>query len=122
MRNVDPADLWFGAVLGVIMVGVFALYAIVAWDSATSPSFQSQMLPLIGMLIAMSVVRGPIDRLSRGPRFLAWFIFFTASFALFTITRGEGFNLALAAAMGLALTIFGFVVDYFRSRREAERG
>jgi hypothetical protein len=119
---VDPADIWFGVVFGLIAVGVFALFAIVARDSATRPSFQSQMLPLIGMLIAMSIVRGPIDRLGRGPRFLAWFIFFTASFALFAISRGEGFNLALTAGMGLALTIFGFVVDYFRSRREAERG
>jgi hypothetical protein len=121
VRKVYHSDILFGVVVGVIAVGVFALYAIVVWDSATSSSFQSQMLPLVGMLIAMSVVRGPIDRLGPGPRFLCWFIFFTVSFALFAVTRREGFNLALAAGMGLALATFGLVADYFRSRREAHR-
>ena len=119
MRKVDPADLWFGAVLGVVMVGVFALAAIVAWDSVTSTTFQSNALPFIGLWIVVGVVRSPIGRLSRGARFLAWFLFGTVSFALFTFSRGEAINPALAAGLGLAWAVADLLVEHFRSKREA---
>jgi hypothetical protein len=122
VRNVDPADIWFGVVFGVIAVGVFALYAIVAWDSATSSSFQSRFLPIFGLWIAISIVRRPIDRLSRRPRFLAWFLFGAASAALFTFGWGDPINPALAVGMGLALAILDLVTEYFRQKREAEHG
>ena len=122
MRKVDHADILFGVVFGVIAVGVFALYAIVAWDSATSISFQSRFLPMIGLCIAMSIVRRPIDRLRRRPRFLAWFLFGTVSTALFTFSWGDPINPALAAGMGLVLAIVDLVTEHFRQKREAEHG
>jgi hypothetical protein len=122
VRKIDPADLWFGVVFGLIAVGVFALYAIVAWDSVTSSSFQSRFLPIFGLWIAISIVRRPIDRLGRGPRFLAWFLFGTVSAALFTFSWGDPFNPGLAAGMGLALAIVDLVTDHFRQKREAEHG
>ncbi len=122
MRKVDPADLWFGAVLGVVMVGVFSLAAIVAWDTVTSSTFWPNALAMLGLLIAVSVVRGPIGRLSRGPRFIAWFFFVTVSFALFTFSRGEAFNPALAAGLGLAWAIADLLVEQFRSKRKVKRG
>ena len=122
MRRVDPADLWFGVVFGVIAVGVFALAAIVVWDTATSSTFQSNLLPMLGLWIAVIVVRGPIGRLGRGPRFLAWFAFGAISSGLFMFSRGEAFSLAMAAGIGLAWDALDLVVEYFRSRREAERG
>lgn len=122
MRKVDPADLWFGVVFGVIAVGVFALYAIVVWDTATSRTFQSSFLPMLGLWIAVSLVRGPIGKLGRGPRFLSWFAFGSVSFGLFMFSRGEALNLAMAAGMGLAWAALDLLVEHFRSRREAERG
>ncbi len=89
MRNVDPADLWFGVVFGVIAVGVFALYAIVVWDSATNVTSRSNMWSFAWLWIAIVVMRGPIVRLRRGPRFLAWFAFGTVSFVVFMWIRGE---------------------------------
>jgi hypothetical protein len=122
VRNVDPADLWFGVVFGVVSAGVFALAAIVVWATATSGRFWSTALPFFGLWVALSVVRGPFGRLSRGPRFLALFIFVPASYALFAVSRGEGFNPALAAGLGLALAVLDFLVEHFRSRRAAENG
>jgi hypothetical protein len=123
VRRVDPADLWFGVVFGMVAVGVFALAAIWLWDTATTSStFWPNLLAFAGLWVAVNVVRGPIVRLGRGPRFLSWFIFGTVSFALFAFSRGEAFNLALAAGMGLAWATFDLLVEYFRSRREAERG
>jgi hypothetical protein len=123
VRKIDPADLWFGVVFGVIAVGVFALYAIVVWDTATTSStFWPNLLAFAGLWVAVNVVRGPTGRLGRGPRFLSWFIFGTVSFALFAFSRGEPFNLALAAGMGLAWAVVDWLVEHFRSRREVERG
>jgi hypothetical protein len=122
VRKVDHADILFGVVFGLIAVGVFALYAIVAWDSATSSSSRSRFLPMIGLWIAVAIVRRPIDKLTRGPRFLAWFLFGTASAVLFTFGWGDPINPALAAGMGLALAILDLVTEYFRQKREAEHG
>lgn len=122
MKKVDHADILFGVVFGLIAVGVFALYAIVAWDSATSSSFQSRFLPMIGLLIAVAVVRRPIERLSRGPRFLAWLLFGTVSAALFTLGWGDPINPALAAGMGLALAMLDLITEHFRQKREADHG
>jgi peptidoglycan/LPS O-acetylase OafA/YrhL len=122
VRKVDHADILFGVVFGVISIGVFVLYAIVAWDSATSISFQSRFLPMIGLCIAMSIVRRPIERLSRRPRFLAWFLFGTVSAALFTFSWGDPMNPAVAAGMGLALAIIDLVTEHFHRKRDAEHG
>lgn len=122
MRKSDPADLWFGVVFGLIAVGVFALYAIVVWDSAKSPRFWSTLLPMLGMIFAVSVVRGPIERLGLAPRFLAWFAFSAVAFALFMFGRGEAFNPALAAGMGLGFATLCLIVDLIRSRRAAKGG
>jgi hypothetical protein len=122
VRNVDPADLWFGAVFGVVSAGVFALAAIVVWATATSGRFWTSAAPFIGLWIAVGVARGPIGKLSRGPRFLAWFILLTVLCALFTVSRGDEFNPALAAGLGLALAVLDFLVEHCRSRREAKNG
>lgn len=122
MRKVDHADILFGVVFGLIAVGVFALYAIVAWDSATSSSSKSRFLPMIGLWIAVAIVRRPIERLSRGPRFLAWFFFGIVSAALFTFFWGDPINPVLAAGMGLALATLDLVTEYFRQKRETEHG
>ena len=121
MRKVDHADILFGVVFGLIAVGVFALYAIVAWDSATGSS-SSRFLTMTGLWIAVAIVRRPIDRLSHGPRFLAWFLFGTVSAALFTFGWGDPTNPALAAGMGLALAIVDLVLEHFRRKREADHG
>lgn len=119
MRRVDPADLWFGVVFGVIATGVFALAAIVLWDSVTNSRFSSQLLPMLGLVIGVTLVRGPIGSLGRGPRFLCWFLCGSVSFALFMFSRGEAISPALAAGMGLAWAIVDLLVELFRRKRGA---
>jgi hypothetical protein len=123
VSNVDSADLWFGAVFGVVAAGVFALAAIVLWDTATtSNSFWPNLLAIAGLWVAVNVVRGPIGRFGRGPRFLSWFVLGTVSFALFAFGWGEAFNPVLAAGMGLVWATFDLLGEYFRTKREAKHG
>jgi peptidoglycan/LPS O-acetylase OafA/YrhL len=122
VRKVDPADLWFGVVFGVVAAGVFALAAIVAWDSVTRSSFWTTLMPMLGLVFGVSIVRGPIGRLGRSLRFLCWFGIGAISFALFAVIRGETFNPVLAAGVGLGLAIVDLVTEYSRQKREAEHG
>ena len=122
MRKVDPADLWFGAVFGLVAAGVFALAAIVVWDSATNVTSRSNMWSFVWLWIAMVVVRGPIGRLRRGPRLLAWFAFGTVSFVVFMLIRGEPINPGVVAGMSAGLALLDLVMELYRARREANNG
>jgi hypothetical protein len=123
VRSVDSADLWFGAVFGLVAAGVFALAAIVLWDSATtSRTFWPNMLTIFGMWVVIGLLRGPLARMGRAARFLSWFCFGAAVVALVGFAKGEAFDPAMAAAVGLAWAVVDWLVGHFRSRREAERG
>ena len=120
MKHVDSADLWFGAVFGVVAAGVFTLAAIVLRDTATnSTTFWPNMLAMFGMWAVLAALRGPVERMGRAWRFLFWAGFGTAVFALVALIRGELFSPAIAATIGLVWAIFDWLAEYWRTRREA---
>ena len=120
MKNVDSADLWFGAVFGVVAAGVFALAAIVLWDTATnSTTFWPNMLAMFGLWVVLAALRGPVERMGRAWRFLFWVGFGTAVFALAGLFMGEAFRPAIAATIGLVWASLDWLAEYLRARREA---
>ena len=120
MKSVDSADLWFGAVFGVVAAGVFALAAIVLWDTAkNSTTFWPNMLAMFGVSVVVAALRGPVERMRRAWRFLFWVGFGTAVFALAGLIRGEAFSPAMAFTIGLAWAVLDWLAEYLRARREA---
>lgn len=122
MRTFDRSDLWFGVVLAPIFALVALAALIVLGDVVTGPSFWSFLVPYLGLCIFVSLVRGPLGKLGRAPRFAAWFCIGIAATALFASSKGETFHLGVAAGIGLALAIIDLLVEHFRSKREAENG
>ncbi len=119
MRNLERSGQWFTAIL----IAIFALPVVaVVLSMASSRSFWSNLLPLVGIIIFVSLIRAPLERLGRAPRFVAWLGIGAAAAAVFALTKGEAFSLPIAAFLGLAWGIADLVAEYFRSKREAEFG
>jgi hypothetical protein len=126
VRRVDPADLWFGVVFGVIAVGVFALYAIWFWDTATtSRTFWPNLLTMLSGVVVGTLLRARLDRAGRAPRLVLFFCIGFAAVTLTEVSRGRAIGLAVVAAavgVGLVFVIFDALGEYFRSKRQAEDG
>ena len=108
--------MWFGATIVVFL----ALVSVTLFAGFWSGAFWSQFLPLAGFIIVVSFLRGPLDRLGRAFRFIAWFFIGVAGATLVALSKMEPFNLWVAAVLGLALAVGDLVAEHVRSKREAE--
>ena len=115
MRSLDrPAQGLTAFFIAIFAIPPAALLIGIISDQ----SFWLKFLSMAPLIFLPGLMRGPLRRLPLVPRFVAWFCIGVTTFAFFTVGRGDEFNLALAAGLGLALAIIEFVTDHFRRKRE----
>lgn len=119
MRNLESTGQWFTGLL----IALFALPIIaVVVGMGSGVSFWREFLPMAGAVIVGSLLRGPVERLGRVPRFLFWIGIGVVAAVAVAVKRSEAFNPVAAAVIGLALAVADFLVEYFRGKREAGHG
>jgi hypothetical protein len=118
VRALDRSDLWFGIILAALFILVVAVFGPVFVETGSRANFWINM----GFVVVISLARGPISRLGRAARFFALFCLGFLAMALFMVIEGRAFDLALAAGLGLVLSIVDIVAEYFHAKKEAEAG
>ena len=119
MRSLDPTGQWLTA----FFIAIFALPAVaLVVGLASDGHFLSNFLPVMGFIIALSLLRVPLNRSGRALRFAVWFCMGIAAAGVIAFSRGEAFSLVNAAILGLVLPIVEFLGEFFRSKREAANG
>ncbi len=119
MRNLEGTGQWFTGLL----IALFALPAIAVFvGMGSGVSFWHDFLPMAGAVIVGSLLRGPLDRMGRAPRFLVWICIGVAAAVVVAVKRGEAFDFTVAAVLALVLAVGDFLAVYFREKREAVRG
>ncbi len=113
----NRSDLWFGVVIAIF----FVVAAFVFFGQAVSDrAFWSMMLPVIGCISVISLVRSSLAKLGWAPRAVTWFsIGFTAA-TFVAAGGGHNFSLVTSVGSGLALAVFDFVSDKYMIKKEAE--
>jgi hypothetical protein len=86
---------------------------------ASERSFWLALLPWLPIWVIPAVMRDPLSKLGRAPRFVAWFCIGVTGSAFFQVGRGEEFNLAVAAGLGVALAIVDLIVTLWSERKAA---
>ena len=114
MKTLDRSDLWVGAVVAAL----FALVVAVFYGPLASRMWP-QLLAYTGILWIVSLIRRPISKLGRAPRFAVWFCIGTAAGSFFPRGDGQGFTVTGAVSFGLGLAIGDFIGEWFAARKAA---
>lgn len=117
MRTFDRSDLWFAIVVAALFTLAALVFGPVFVGTAANPSFWLN----IALILAISVARAPLSKLGGVLRFVGWFCVGFVATVLWTVVRGEPFNLALTAGVGLMLAVIDIVTEYLRVRKERRR-
>lgn len=115
MRALERSGQWLTAFL----IGLFAIPpAALLVGLASERSFWAAVLSWAPLYIIVGVMRDPLRSLGPAPRFVAWFCICVTGMAFFMAGRGEEFDLAIAAGIGLAWAILDLLVEHLRSKRK----
>ena len=113
MRTIRPSDWLFGALLLPFLV-----FAVIILFGLTSASFWTGLLPTIGVILAVSAMRGSASTWRRSTRLALWSCIGLAFVATLAAVRGQTLTAAAAAASVLVFAIVGLLAErQDRSRR-----
>ena len=119
MRSLDrPAQGLTAFFIALFAIPPIALLIGIVSDQ----SFWLKFLSMAPLIFLPGLMREPLRRLPLAPRFVAWFCIGVTTFAFFTVGRGDEFNLAVAAGLGLALAILEAFMEHFRKKRDVAHG
>jgi hypothetical protein len=86
---------------------------------ASERSFWVTILSWAPLYLIAFVMRDPLRRLERAPRFVAWFCIGVTGATFFALGSGRDFTLAIAVGMGLAVALGDLVGTFWSARKAA---